>query len=181
VEVAGGGSSATPTTYSLSGTVTASGTAISDVTVVLSGASSATATTDKSGNYAFTDLANGNYTITPSKATYTFTPANSIQTVNGANILNINFSGTSTLAQGLVADYPFNGNANDSSGNGNNGTVHGATLAPDRFNNPNSAYSFNRGTTDYISVPHSNSLNLAGSYSFSVLLFFGLNRPKIYH
>lgn len=44
---------------------------------------------------------------------------------------------------GLVACYPFNGNANDESGNGFNGTVNGATLTSDRFGNLNSAYSFN--------------------------------------
>ncbi len=44
---------------------------------------------------------------------------------------------------GLVAYYPFNGNANDVSGNGYNGTVNGATLTTDRFGNPNSAYNFN--------------------------------------
>jgi len=43
---------------------------------------------------------------------------------------------------GLVAYYPFNGNANDESGNGNNGTNNGATLTTDRFGNPNSAYLF---------------------------------------
>ena len=44
---------------------------------------------------------------------------------------------------GLVGWWPFNGNANDESGNGNNGTVNGATLTADRFGNINSAYSFN--------------------------------------
>ena len=44
---------------------------------------------------------------------------------------------------GLVSYYPFCGNANDESGNGNNGTVNGATLTTDRFGNTNSAYSFN--------------------------------------
>ena len=53
-------------------------------------------------------------------------------------------------SNGLVAWYPFTGNANDSSGNGNNGTVYGATLATDRFGSLNNAYNFN-GTTDYIS------------------------------
>ncbi len=48
-----------------------------------------------------------------------------------------------TTAFGLVAYYPFNGNANDESGNGNNGTVSGATLTTDRFGNANSAYYFN--------------------------------------
>jgi hypothetical protein len=43
---------------------------------------------------------------------------------------------------GLVGWWPFNGNANDSSGNGNSGTVNGATLTSDRFGNPNSAYYF---------------------------------------
>ncbi len=43
---------------------------------------------------------------------------------------------------GLVAYYPFNGNANDESGNGNDGMVDGATLTYDRFNNANSAYTF---------------------------------------
>lgn len=43
---------------------------------------------------------------------------------------------------GLVGWWPFNGNANDESGNGNNGTVNGATLTTDRFGNTNKAYSF---------------------------------------
>jgi len=50
-------------------------------------------------------------------------------------------------AQGLVAYYPFNGNANDSSGNGNNGAVAAATLTADRFGSPNSAYSFDGSTS----------------------------------
>jgi hypothetical protein len=32
------------------------------------------------------------------------------------------------LTTGLVAYYPFNGNANDASGNGNNGTVNGSVV-----------------------------------------------------
>ena len=55
---------------------------------------------------------------------------------------------------GLVAYYPFNGNANDESGNGNHGTVTDATLTHDRFDNENSAYSFD-GDGDYI-VTNSN-------------------------
>lgn len=46
------------------------------------------------------------------------------------------------LSSGLVAYYPFNGNAQDESGNGNNGTVNGATLITDRFGNTNAAYFF---------------------------------------
>jgi len=46
------------------------------------------------------------------------------------------------LNNGLIAYYPFNGNANDESGNGKNGTVNGAALITDRFGIENSAYSF---------------------------------------
>ena len=52
---------------------------------------------------------------------------------------------------GLVGWWPFNGNANDESGNNNNGTVNGATLTSDRFGNANKAYSFD-GVNDFISV-----------------------------
>ena len=52
---------------------------------------------------------------------------------------------------GLVAEYLFNGNANDTSGNGFHGVVQGATPAADRFGNPNSAYAFD-GKNDWIVV-----------------------------
>lgn len=58
---------------------------------------------------------------------------------------------------GLVGYWPFNGNANDISGNGNNGIVNGATLVADRFNITNKAYSFD-GVNDYITIPPSTSL-----------------------
>ena len=57
-----------------------------------------------------------------------------------------------TLTNGLVGYWPFCGNANDESGNGNNGTVNGATLTTDRFGNTNSAYSFD-GVNDIITLP----------------------------
>ena len=42
----------------------------------------------------------------------------------------------------IVGYWPFNGNAQDESGNGNNGIVNGATLTSDRFGNSNQAFSF---------------------------------------
>lgn len=57
---------------------------------------------------------------------------------------------SSIPTDGLVAYYPFNGNANDESGNGHNGTVTGATLTTDRKGNANSAYHFN--TNQYINT-----------------------------
>jgi len=62
----------------------------------------------------------------------------------------LNLTVTNTLptylpSNGLVGWWPFNGNANDESGNGNNGTVNGATLTSDRNNLSNSSYLFGIG------------------------------------
>lgn len=51
----------------------------------------------------------------------------------------------------LVTWYPFDGNALDTSGQGNNATVHGAVLSEDRFGNANSAYRFD-GVNNFISA-----------------------------
>jgi gliding motility-associated-like protein len=70
---------------------------------------------------------------------------------------------------GLVAWYPFSGNAIDSSGNGHDGTVYGATLTTDRSGNANSAYSFD-GISNYIRIPSGTGgpgLDITGSISIS--------------
>ena len=68
------------------------------------------------------------------------------------------------INDGLVAYYPFNGNANDESGNGHNGIVNGATLTADRFGNANKAYSFDG--TGTIDLTGTSSLNfLTGGFS----------------
>jgi len=51
---------------------------------------------------------------------------------------------------GLVGWWPFNGNANDESGNGNHGTVNGATLTSDRFGNQSNSYEFSASNQNYI-------------------------------
>ncbi len=71
---------------------------------------------------------------------------------------------------GLVAYYPFNGNAIDESGNGNDGTVIGAILTADRFNNENSAHSFD-GYDDYIEIESSSSLQISSSYTISAWIY----------
>ena len=58
------------------------------------------------------------------------------------------------VTNGLVAHYEFEGNANDSSGNGHNGEVIGATLTSDRFGDANGAYHIAADTSyDRISLP----------------------------
>ena len=72
------------------------------------------------------------------------------------------------LDYGLIAYYPFNGNANDETENGNNGVAVGANLSEDRFTNVNSAYEFD-GKEDYIKVPNSALTNFGkGSFTISV-------------
>ncbi len=73
------------------------------------------------------------------------------------------------LSRGLVAYYPFNGNANDQSGNGLNGVVNGATLASDRYGAVNSAYSFDGD--DYISVADNDLLDFEANENFSISLW----------
>jgi len=69
------------------------------------------------------------------------------------------------LNDGLIAHYPFNGNANDASGNGNHGTVNGATLTEDRFGNADSAYKFD-GQDDYIDLGQVKT-NISSKFSIS--------------
>jgi hypothetical protein len=69
---------------------------------------------------------------------------------------------------GLVGWWPFNGNANDESGNNLNGANSGAILTTDRLGNANSAYSFN-GSNQKITVADNNLLsftNATFSYSY---------------
>jgi hypothetical protein len=68
------------------------------------------------------------------------------------------------LNDGLVACYTFTGNANDSSGYNNNGSVYGATMTSGHNGTANEAYYFD-GTNDYIMIPSSPSLDIKGSVS----------------
>jgi uncharacterized protein (TIGR02145 family) len=93
---------------------------------------------------------------------------------------NCNCSGTtlpaictslpSNLQQGLVGYWPFCGNANDESGNGNDGVVNGATLTEDRFGNTNAAFQFN-GINSVINVPSSQSLNIEDNLTISAWIY----------
>jgi hypothetical protein len=72
---------------------------------------------------------------------------------------------------GLVAYYPFNGNADDESGNGYNGTpMNGPQLTIDRFGNGSSAFHFD-GVDDYILLNNSTGINLGTSFSITAFLY----------
>jgi len=66
-----------------------------------------------------------------------------------------------TVCDGLVAYYPFYGDATDKSGNGNDGQVIGAELTKDRNGYPNHAYRFEGG---HVLISNPNNF-LEGSFS----------------
>lgn len=76
------------------------------------------------------------------------------------------FAQSPSLDTGLIAHYPFNGNASDVTGNGYNGKVNGATLATDRAGIADSAYQFGNGNTS-ITIPFKTNI-FAKDFTISV-------------
>jgi hypothetical protein len=92
---------ATGQTFSISGNVSANG---AGATVALSGAATASTTADSSGNYSFTGLANGTYTVTPTNSGFSFNPTSQTAIVNNANVSALNFTATSSGGTPLAID-----------------------------------------------------------------------------
>ena len=74
--------------------------------------------------------------------------------------LAVEMQAQSFLTNGLAAYYPFNGNALDASGNGNNGTAYNLVSTNGHSNASGSALYFN-GQNGYAAVPNSPSLNVS--------------------
>jgi len=105
-----------------------------------------TLTFDGTGTGIFLSNING---LNPNTLYYVRAYAtNSLGTAYGNNVQFTTQGGTTGDP---LLYFPFNGNANDESGNGNNGTVIGATLTSDRFGNANKAYNFD-GVNDRITT-----------------------------
>jgi hypothetical protein len=118
--------------------------------------------TANSVRLANTSLLASNKIFSPAKVAYlagkslTFTPGFEVKS---GSSFEAKIGGCANLTiNGLVAYYPFNGNANDESGNGNNGVVNGSTLTTDRFGNAGQAYGFD-GIDDMIRVTQNANLN----------------------
>ena len=86
----------------------------------------------------------------------------------GVLLLGLVSNARADLTTGLVAYYPFDGNASDMSGNGNHGTVHGATLGVDRHGAAGKAYSFD-GVDDYIDL---DDQDFTSAVTFSLWVHF---------
>jgi hypothetical protein len=70
-------------------------------------------------------------------------------------------SGLADIADGLIVYYPFNGNAEDASGNALHGTLTGGGYSTDRFDNDNQALS---GTVE---IPDDELLDITDAFTLS--------------
>jgi hypothetical protein len=102
-----------------------------------------------------------------------FTSCNSTDNESNLDALYDPFSGgfvnnaPSVPEVGLNAHYPFNGNANDETANGNNGLADSPILTTDRNGITNSAYEFN-GDQDHIVVLDDSKLHVNQNFTIMV-------------
>jgi hypothetical protein len=97
--------------YSISGTV--SGLTAAGVTLSLAGVETASTTTDASGNFTLNGIANGSYTLTPSKGGYAFYPATITLAVNGVALAGRNFAAMVAPTKLVLDSSGINGLAID--------------------------------------------------------------------
>jgi hypothetical protein len=100
------------TTWTISGTITERGLPFEAVTVALTGDATDSTATDENGDYAFANLENGDYVVTPTKLHYAFTPDHRDVTIASADESGVNFTATevfvlssATAAYGTILRY----------------------------------------------------------------------------
>jgi hypothetical protein len=154
------------------------------------GATTNTTTVTANGTYACTvtqGLCSARDSIDVTFIDATITASDSTICVGETTTLSVPQGGSSNtscaalptnLQSGLVGYWPFCGNANDASGNGNNGTVNGPSLTTDRFGNANSAYFFNKVEQDIITIPNSSIYNFSSSFSVNLWYKLDSNQPQ---
>ncbi|HJV67224.1 MAG TPA: carboxypeptidase regulatory-like domain-containing protein [Geomonas sp.] len=110
-----GSQTAAPTPFTITGKVTLNGAGLGQVSLAVTG--EGTQFSDGNGNFSFSRLANGSYTVTPSRYGYTFSPASQTVTIanNGALL---------TFTAAAVPSYMLSGKVSGSNGNG----LAGATV-----------------------------------------------------
>ena len=145
------------TTYTVSGTITTSGGAGINGVNVSNGSSSTT--TNSSGAYTLSGVANGTYTLTPSLSGYTFSPTTRSVTVSGANVTGQNFTGTPPANVPPVANFSFTTSGLTASFT-DTSTDSDGTIASRSWN-------FGDGTTSTATNP-SKTYSAAGTYTVTL-------------
>ena len=91
-------------TFSISGSLSPL-TGGAGATVTLSGPASATTIADAAGNYTFSGLANGTYTVTPTNTGFAFSPVSKNVTVNGTNVSGVNFTAAPVVTHSVALSW----------------------------------------------------------------------------
>ncbi|MFI5109096.1 MAG: discoidin domain-containing protein, partial [Terriglobales bacterium] len=147
------------TLYSIAGTIGGAGG--SGATVALSGTASASTTADASGNYSFSGLANGSYTVTPSLAGDIFSPASQPVTVSGANVPGVNFTAFSSVARTLWSVLFVDSQE----------TICGNGVGANAFDgNPNTMW-HTQFCPSSAPMPHEIQINLRASYQLTAFQY----------
>ncbi|MBM4225487.1 MAG: hypothetical protein FJ167_12080, partial [Gammaproteobacteria bacterium] len=88
-----------------------------------------------------------------------------------SSVATLNIQGVDAgIWKGLVVYYPFNGNANDESGNGKNPTSVQDGFTSNRFGSTSSAFSFAKSQSNIV-VPNDNDLNLNTQTEFTISIW----------
>jgi plastocyanin len=159
--------------------------------MTLSGASSANVITDANGDYTFTGLDNGSYTITPSRTGFIFSPTSSPQTVSGAYITAVNFTGTrvqpvtysisGNVVSGNPAPFPgVIGVTMTLSGATSATTITGVSGSYAFTGLENGSYTITPTSTGLIFGPASSTQTVSGAdITGANFLAFGLPAPQV--
>lgn len=164
----------TPTTGTIQGQVTnETGDTVIVNAIITTSPATSSVSTNTQGSYTIPNVSPGQYTVTAAKGGYNSGSVAIAVLAGQTTTANIHLSYVAippVPTQGLIAYYPFNGNANDESGNGHNGTTTGATPATDRFGTTNRAYGFD-GVDDYIRIPDHSSLMLPNDLTINAWIY----------
>ncbi|WP_158305919.1 collagen binding domain-containing protein [Anaeromyxobacter sp. Fw109-5] len=147
--------------YSISGTVRGG----AGFTISLSGTATRSTTTDANGNYSFSGLANGSYTVTPSDSAYAFSPPSSDISITSANVTGQDFTAyasamysiSGTVRGGAGFTISLSGTATRSTTTDANGNYSFSGLANGSYTvtPSDSAYAFSPPSSD-ISITSAN-------------------------
>jgi hypothetical protein len=160
-EILPAGGSGTPT-YSISGTVSPVSVG-NGATLTLSGPVSGPMTANSSGNYTFSNLPNGTYTVTPSKTGQTFTPASQTITVSGSSVTGVNFAAVTYALSGTVSPSSVGSTTTMTLSGSATGTTTPDSNGVYTFNVPNGTYTVTPSKTGYTFSPPNSTVIINGA------------------